>query len=63
MDEVGIYVRGVEIKAPLDGAENRAQRLWAGEIARIEFKADDFEIVFLKALVAKATYFHRHHLR
>jgi hypothetical protein len=63
MDEGGIDVCGVEINAPPHGAENRAQRLWAGEIARVEFKADDFEVAFLKTLITKATHFHRHHLR
>ena len=63
MDETGIDVCGVEINAPAHGAENRAQRLWAGEIARIEFKADDSEVAFFKTLVAKATHFHRHHFR
>lgn len=63
MDEVGIDVRRIEIDAAPYGAENRAQRLWAGEIGRVEFKADDFEVAFFKALVTKTTHFHWHHFR
>src|SRR2546427_4181253 len=63
MDEIGIDVGSVEVHAPSHCAESRAQRLWTGETARVEFKADDGEIAFLKTLIAKATHFHRHHLR
>src|SRR5207247_4350982 len=62
MDDIGIDVRSVEINTPPHGAENRAQWLWTGKIARVKFEADDFEVAFLKTLVAKATHFHRHHL-
>src|SRR5436189_1364178 len=62
MDDIGIDVRSVEINTPPHGAENRAQWLWTGKIARVQFEADDFEVAFLKTLVAKATHFHRHHL-
>jgi hypothetical protein len=63
MHEVGIDVCGVEINAPSRRAESRAQRLWTGEIARVNFKADDFELAFFKTLIAKATHFDRHHFR
>jgi len=62
MDDIGIDVRSVEINTPPHGAENKAQWLWTGKIARVQFEADDFEVAFLKTLVAKATHFHRHHL-
>src|SRR5437667_11876572 len=63
MHKVGIDVCGVEIDAPLHGAESGAQRLWTGETTRVEFEADDLEVTFFETLVAKATHFHRHHFR
>jgi hypothetical protein len=39
-----------------------AQRFRTSEIARINFVAGDLEIAFFKALIAKATNFHRHRL-
>src|SRR5437773_9397313 len=63
MDDIGIDVRSVEINTPPHGAENRAQWLWTGKIARVQFEADDLEVTFFETLVAKATHFHRHHLR
>jgi hypothetical protein len=63
MDEIGIDVCGVEIGTPSHGTEDRAQRLWTGKIASVELKPDDLEVAFVKALVAKASHFHRHHFR
>jgi len=63
MHQIGVDVRGVEIGTSLHRAENRAQRLWATEIAGINLVAGDLEIAFFNALIAKATDFHRHHLR
>src|SRR5712672_1395223 len=60
MHEVGVDVHGVEIRAPPHRAESRTQRLWAGEITRVQFEADDPEITFLEMLGAKATHFDRH---
>jgi hypothetical protein len=57
MHEVGVDVHGVEIRATPHRAESRTQRLWAGEITRVQFEADDLEITFLETLVAKATHF------
>src|SRR6476660_1445408 len=57
MHEVGVDVHGIEIRATPHRAERRTQRLWAGEITRIQFEPDDLEIAFLEMLVAKATYF------
>ena len=62
MHQAGIDVSGVEIDASPHGAENGAQWLWAGEIARVEFEANDLEIAFFKMLIAKATHFHWHRL-
>ena len=62
MDEVGVDVCRIEIDTPPHGAESGAQRFWTGEITRVEFKADYFEVAFIKTLVAKASHFHRHHL-
>src|SRR6266498_3963827 len=62
MDDIGIDVRSVEINTPPHGAENRAQWLWTGKIARVQFEADDLEVTFFETLVGKATHFHRHHL-
>src|SRR6266516_698369 len=63
MDEIGIDVCSVEISTSPHGAENRAERLWTSKIARVELEADDLEVAFVKALVAKASHFHRHHFR
>jgi|SRR5438093_4795433 len=63
MHKISINVHCVEVGTSPDGAEDRAQRFWAGEIARIEFKADDLEVAFFKTLIAKATHFHLHHFR
>ena len=63
MDEIGIDVCSIEIGAPSHGAEDRAQRLWTSKIARVELEADDLELAFFKALVAKASHFHRHRFR
>jgi len=63
VNEVGIDVCGVEIDAPLHGAESGAQRLWTGESTRVEFEAYDLEVALFDTLVAKATHFHRHHFR
>src|SRR5438093_7894746 len=63
MDDVGIDVCSIEIGAPSHGAEDRAQRLWTSKIARVELEADDLELAFFKALVAKASHFHRHRFR
>src|SRR5690349_4487562 len=63
MHNVGIDVDRVEINASPHSSESGAQRFWAGEIARVEFKADDLEIAFFKTLVAKATHFHWHPFR
>ena len=62
MHEVGVDVRGVEIGATPHRAESRTQRLWAGEITRVQFEADDLKITFLEMLVAKATHFDGHGL-
>src|SRR5438876_6782935 len=63
MDDVGIDVCSIEIGAPSHGTEDRAQRLWTSKIARVELEADDLELAFFKALVAKASHFHRHRFR
>src|SRR5438874_4600733 len=63
MHEIGIDIRSVEVRAPPHCAESRAQWFWTSKIARVEFESDDLEIAFLKTLVAKATHFHRQHLR
>src|SRR5206468_10880268 len=63
MDEIGIDVCSVEISTSPHGAENRAERLCTSKIARVELEADDLEVAFFNALVAKASHFHRHHLR
>ena len=60
--QVGVDVSGVEIDASSHCPEGGAQWLRAGEIARVEFEADDLEVAFFKMLVAKATHFHRHRL-
>src|SRR4030095_15791640 len=57
MHEVGVDVHGVEIRATPHRAENRTQRLWAGEITRVQLEPDDLEISFLKTLLAKAPHF------
>src|SRR6266849_6362796 len=57
MQEVGVDVHDVEIRATPHRAESRTQRLWAGEITCVQYEADDLEITFLKMLVAKATHF------
>jgi len=62
MHEISVDVGCVEIGASADRAENRAQRFRASEIARVNFVAGDIEIAFFKALIAKATNFHRHRL-
>ena len=60
--QIGVDVGCVEIGASPHCAENRTQRFRAGEIARVNFVAGDLEIAFVKALIAKATNFHRHRL-
>src|SRR5258708_38884395 len=60
MDEIGVDVHGVEIRATPHRAESRTQRLWAGEITRVQFEADDLKIIFLETLVAKSTHFDGH---
>src|SRR5258708_31015777 len=60
MHEVGVDVRGVEIRATPHRAESRTRRLWAGEITRVQFEADDLKIIFLEMLIAKATHFEGH---
>ena len=60
MHEVGVDVHGVEIRATPNRPEGRTQRLWAGEITRVQFEAYDLEITFLEMLVAKATHFDGH---
>ena len=60
--EIGIDVGCVEIVTSLHRAKDRAQRLRASEIARVNFVAGDLEIAFFKALIAKATNLHRHRL-
>jgi hypothetical protein len=63
MDEIGINICSIEIGTSSHGAEDRAQLLWTGKIPSVELKADDLEVAFGKALVAKASHFHRHHFR
>src|SRR5437762_4662678 len=63
MHNISIDVRGIEIGAPPHCAESGTQWRWASKIPRVDFKANDLEIAFLKRLVAKAAHFHRHHLR
>ena len=63
VNEIGVDICSVEIGASLHRAENRVQRFRASEIARVNFVAGDLEIAFFEALIAKATNFHRHHLR
>src|SRR5947207_12507449 len=63
MEEIGIDVCSIEIGTPSHGTEDRAQRLWTGKIASVELEADDLELAFFKALVAKASHFHRHRFR
>src|SRR5260370_3273302 len=63
MDEIGIDVCRIEISTSPHGAENRAQRPWTSEIARVELEADDLEVAFFKAFVAKTSHFHPHHFR
>src|SRR5262249_46401590 len=60
--EIGIDVRCVEIGTSSHCTKNGAQRLWAGEFARINFEAGNLEIAFLQTLIAKATNLHRHDL-
>ena len=62
MHQVGIDVSGVEIDASPHCTESGAQWFWAGEIARVEFEANDLELAFFKMLVAKAAHFHWHRL-
>src|SRR5439155_20811454 len=62
MDEVGVDVYRIEIDTPPHCAESGTQRFWTREITRVQFKADYFEVAFIKTLVAKASHFHRHHL-
>jgi len=57
MHEVRVNVHSVEIGATPHRAEGRTQRLWTGEIARVQLEADDLKITFLDMLIAKATYF------
>src|SRR5438093_4218784 len=63
MHQVGIDVCGVEIDAPLHGAESGSQWFRTGEITRVEFEADDLEVAFFEMLVAEATHLYRHRLR
>ena len=63
VNQVGIDVRGVEIRTTTHCAKNRAQRFRAGEMGRVDFKTDDPEVALFQPLIAKATHFHRHHLR
>jgi hypothetical protein len=62
MHQVGVDVDGVEIGAAPHCAEGGTQWFWTGEIARVEFEANDLKIAFLETLVAKATHFYGHHL-
>jgi hypothetical protein len=62
MHEIGIDVGSIEVGTSPHCAENRAQRFRASEIARVNLVAGDLEIAFFKALIAKATNFHRHRL-
>jgi len=62
MHQVGIDVGGVEIGATPHCAEGGTQWSWTGEIARVEFEANDLKVAFLETLVAKATHFYGHHL-
>ena len=59
MHQIGIDVHGVEIRATPHRAESRTQRLWAGELSRVQFEPDDFEIIFFETLIAKASHFYR----
>jgi hypothetical protein len=63
MHEIGIDVGSIEVGASPHRAENGAQRFWASKIGGINLVASDLEIAFFNALIAKATDFHRHHLR
>ena len=63
MDQAGVDVRCVEVRASSHRPENGAQRFRASEIARVDFVTGDLEIAFLNTLIAKATNFHRHYLR
>ena len=60
MHEIGIDVHGVEIRATPHRTESRTQRLWTGEITRVQFEADDLKIAFPETLIAKATHFDGH---
>src|SRR2546423_15568146 len=60
--QVGIDVVGVEFEASPHRPESGPQWFRAGELARVEFEANDLEVAFFKMLVAKATYFDRHGL-
>ncbi len=62
MDKIGFDVRGVEIDAATDRAENRLQRFRASETARVQLEASDFELSFFETLIAEAAHFHRHRL-
>ena len=60
--QVGIDVGSVEVDASPHCSKSGAQRFRTGEIARVEFEADDLEVSLFKVLVAKAAHFHRHRL-
>ena len=60
MHQIRINVRGVEIDAPPHRTKSRLQRLRTSELACVELDAGDFEIPFLKPLIAEATDFDRH---
>src|SRR5438874_1494769 len=62
MHQVGIDVGGVEIEASPHRPESGPQWFRAGELARVEFEANDLEVAFFKMLVAKAAHFHWHRL-
>src|SRR5437868_5309261 len=53
MNEIGVDVGSVEIDAAAKCAENRLQRFWTSEAARVQFEASDLEPAFFEILIAK----------
>src|SRR5205823_7899331 len=63
MHEIGVDVCEIESVASRHRTENRLERLWTSELARVDFEAADLEISFLELLIAETAHLDRHCLR
>ena len=63
MDEIGIDIRRVKIRAAPDRAKDGTQRLGAGELGGVEIESPYGKISVLQFLISETPHLDRHRLR